>query len=496
MAYEPIKPATREEAVELLASVIGRHVFARKAGLQYGGKRDIYTAAGYPPQEGIEFEDYWGMYRRNELAARIIELPAKTTWRTPPEVIEMPEEEVSEGTEEELGAENVEAKKDTPFTSAVKELAKRIRLWHYCSRADVCSGIGRFGCLLIVVRGIDDSGLAAPLGKLKSTKDVATLAPYTEGNIQIKEIDWSPTLRFGQPLIYRIRLSGSTQFNAAVKGGKPAVEKWVDVHWTRVIHIAEGKLENEILGTPRLERAFNRLFDLDKIAASVGETYWQAAGSRLLQAEIDKDAEVTDAQLDVIEEKLGEITHDLRRQFLGRGIKLDWLSGEVTPVKDIGDFYFSLIAAAAGIPKRIMFGSELGELASTTDQQTFFGAINERQEHFAEPEILRAFVDRIMDAGALPRPVTGAYKVVWPTLFEESEKEVAEANARTAMAAQALAGPAGDPLALVEVDEDRRVFLVPRKPEDLPPNLFDTNGSSPTLPPPDPPGGEDAEEED
>jgi hypothetical protein len=235
------------------------------------------------------------------------------------------------------------------------------------------------------------------------------------------------------------------------------------VHHTRVIHLAEGKLEDEVYGTPRLERVLNRLFDLDKIAAATGESYWQIV-ARTLQAQFADNAEIAPGKLDELEEALSEIVHDLRRQFLAKGVELKWLEGQTAPVKDIGDFYFSLIAAGAGIPKRILFGSELGELASSQDQSNWFGTVNERQEQHVDPELVRKFAKRMIDISVLPPPVTGDYLTVWPALFEDSEREIAEANSRNAAAAASLVGIGGDPLLLVEIDDDGRVFLSPRKP--------------------------------
>ena len=41
--------------------------------------------------------------------------------------------------------------------------------------------------------------------------------------------------------------------------------------------------------------------------------------------------------------------------------------------------------------------------------------IQERHEQFAEPSILRPFIDRLIWLGALPAPV--GYEVEWPSLF-------------------------------------------------------------------------------
>lgn len=437
----PLDDASNGDSMmAVLSNILGRSRLARKAGLQFGGNRDIYTVAGYVQEGMVAFDHYWSLYKRDSLAGRIVDMPAKTTWRTPPAVIEE------------------EKPKGTDFTEAFEALAKQVRLWHYLERTDRLAGIGRYAVLLIGASGEDK--LRTELTKLGGPEDVIYLAPYSEGNAEIGEWEKDPSSpRFLLPKTYKIRLSG-----ADVVGVKQSPGTRTEVvHWSRVIHVAENLLEDETFGRPRLERALNRLFDLDKVAASTGEAYWQSV-VRILQATIDKDVQFSDevTQLADLDEKLGEMIHDLRRQFTGRGVELGWLDTQTPNVSQVAEFYFSLLAGAAETPKRILFGSELGELASTTDQATYFGRINERQEQFAEPAMLRAFINRMIELEVLPPPDTGEYKVIWPVLFEEPEKEKAEANLRRAQAASALVGVGGDPLSIVEIDEDRMVWLVPR----------------------------------
>src|SRR5207249_1155573 len=110
-----------------------------------------------------------------------------------------------------------------------------------------------------------------------------------------------------------------------------------------------------------------------------------------------------------------------------------------------------------------LFGNEAGELASSMDQATYYGMINERQEHFAEPQLVRAFIDKLLALHALPAPETGAYIVQWPTLFELTELEQADANLKRAQTAAALTPMGGDPTQLVEITDERDVWLVPKK---------------------------------
>ncbi|KKL26897.1 hypothetical protein LCGC14_2390630, partial [marine sediment metagenome] len=144
------------------------------------------------------------------------------------------------------------------------------------------------------------------------------------------------------------------------------------------------------------------------------------------------------------------------------GIDLEWKAGAPPDPSEALPMYQALIAVATGIPSRVFFGSEQGELASSQDERAYFGMINERQEHHAEPNILRAFIDRLIEAGALSAPANKEYTIVWPALFELTDKEIAEANKARAETAKALTPMGGSPLDLVEIDRERNVWLAPR----------------------------------
>lgn len=436
---------TNQQRLAVLNSVLGRSAFVQKAGLQFGSKRDTYAAAGYVPQGKVTFDHYWGHYTRGDVAGRIVDMPAQTTWKTPPQVVDN------------------EGKDETPFSKAFLSLSKRLRLWHYFQRIDRLAGLGRYAVLMIGTKGVDDAGLRQPLVAVSKPEDLIYLSVYHEKNapIEVWETDvQSP--RFGLPKVYKLKATSGNERKTFAVGD-------LLVHASRVIHVAENKLEDDVFGRPRLERVLNRLHDLDKIAASTGEAYWQLV-SRILQAIVDKEVDTKDGDLIGIDEALQEMIHDLRRQFTGQGVKLEWLHSDTPAVKDVADFYFSLVSGATGIPKRILFGSEMGELASSQDQANYLGTINERQEQFAEPEILRAFVDRMIAIKALPSPQGGEYQVVWPALFEEPEVTIADANHKRALTAQALTPVGGNPLELVDIDEENNVYLVPRKHDDVLPD--------------------------
>lgn len=414
-------------------NIMSRLEFLQKAGVTYGGKRDVWETAGYEKQPS--FAHFYSLYRRDPIAGRIVDMPAKTTWREPPWLVE-------------------EGEEATEFTDAFGKLAKKLNLWRYFERVDRLAGVGRYAVLLIGSRG--GESLQTPLAKVQGSDSIAYLQVYSEQNAAIEKWVTSATdERFGQPELYKIRVTSVDSFKT----------REMLVHWTRVIHVAEDLLEDEVFGRPRLERVLNRLMDLDKVAASTGEAYWQAV-VRILTANVDPGATMSPEDMKLLDERLLEVTHDLRRQVTAQGVDLSWLPSEIPSVKDIGGFYFSLIAAGSGIPQRILFGSEMGELASTTDQQTWFGLIDERQEQFAEPTILRAFVDRMIRLGALPGPETeGEYLVQWPSLFKETESAKADLNLKRAQQAQALTPVGGDPRQMVTIDDEGTVTLIPQDAE-------------------------------
>lgn len=424
---------------DLRLALLSRLAFAQRAGFQYGSKRDIYEVAGYIAQGQEEFDDYWGFYDRNEIAGRIVDMAPKGTWKTPPEIVEP----------------DVDPEKPTPFMADFSALAERLRLWHYFERADRLSRIGRYGVLFIGVPG-EDMALKEEMPTLRGPDDVLYLSAFSEKAAAIKSfVRDTGDPRFGLPLMYELDFSTATDTTST--------SRKMMVHHSRVIHIAEDLLDDEVYGRPVLKRLLNRLSDLEKVTASTGESYWQMA-ARILTGEIDPDAAVSETTLDNLGGALEEMVHDLRRQFISEGVKLSWLDSTPADPGSAADLFMTLIAAGAGIPKRILFGSETGERASTEDQKTWYSSINERQEQHAEPSILRAFIDRLGAYNAMDLPKAG-YDVVWPTLFEEPESLIADANLKRAETAKALTPVGGDPMELVEVDEERNVWIRSTPPE-------------------------------
>lgn len=388
----------------------------------FGGEREYNEVFGYPEDPTVA--DYRARYERQDIARTIVDEPATTTWRAKPNV------------DDDGDAENV-----TPFEDQVETLFDEKDLLHYFERADKLAGLGRFGILFLgYADGEDDLSQPPNESALSGPEDLQYLAPFAEDCVDDIELVTDPTdERYNLPRTYDIEFGGTTE-NATVS----ATSRTETVHWKRVIHIADGLAENEIFGTPRLEAVLNRLIDLEKVVGASSELTYRGADYGL-HANIDPDAagSLNSDDLDQLEDELAAYLHDLQPMIRTQGVDLERLGGESVDPTGLVDVLLKLISGRAGIPQRILVGSERGELASSQDRATWLGRISERQQHFAEPRLLRETLDRLRAVGILDDPQGGAYTVEWGDLFELNELEQAELLERRANAIKALA-PGGE----------------------------------------------------
>jgi len=424
-----------EQDLVTLAASYSRVLLARAMGqTAYEGDRDYYDVLGYPTS--ITFDDYLSRYERQDIASRLIELPATDTWKKPPLISE---DDVTE----------------TPFVQAWEEMVKRLRVWSALSRADKLSGIGRYGVLLIGVRTEDGPDEPVAQGSLTSEHDILYLRPFSEGKADI--LTWdddTSSKRYGLPEMYSLKLRDDKAAQRA--------------HWTRIVHLAENKLDSEVYGVPRLQRVYNRLDDLMKLVGGSAEATWlgMRPGTVLTNREGYQLPQDDDSKADR-EAEIKRYAHDPLRFLMMEGIQASQVgAGEVSDVSGPFSVAISLISAASGIPQRVLVGSAQGELAAAEyDAKQWAGEITHRQGNYAEPEILRPFINRMIWYGTLPKPPDG-YDIgtletdgmrYWPALIVMTEAERAEIAGARAGAVRALTDPAT--LVLPITSEEQRELL-------------------------------------
>jgi|APSaa5957512535_1039671.scaffolds.fasta_scaffold02579_5 uncharacterized protein len=424
---------TSNEFRNLISVIDSRSALATRAGKSFGNDRNLYRSLGY--KDTLTFEDFWSEFIRENIAKRIIEAYPTDTWRLRPEVVQ--NEDDTKGKDKK--------KIDTAFEIKWKELVTKKRLFHYLSRADKLSGIGAYSVLLL---GFDDVSEAKGLDEpAEGAKDLLFLRPYKQDNASVHTFDVDITSeRYGLPEFYNINLQSGNRVEITNKKPKRAekrrrkelntsINKTVKVHWSRILHLAEDLLEDDVNAVPRLQPVFNVLKSLGLIVGGAGEMFWRGAFPGLA-FRLDKDAQMDPKQgKTALEEMISKYHHNLQRHLTVQGMEVDSLAPQVADPTNHFDMCISVISATIGIPKRIFLGTERGELASSQDERAWQEKIEERRLNYAEPMILRELINRLMMVGVLP-DIKEQYTVIWPPLKVASEKEKMEVSK---LATEALA---------------------------------------------------------
>ncbi len=368
---------------------------------------DIDYECRYPTS--ISKSDYKRMYDREGVAARVVGIYPDECWAMPPEVFETEEAD------------------KTKFELEWDKLEEERRVFHYLQRIDVISGIGEFGLLLL---GLSDGGeLSAPVpgvdektGKKAGNgkHELLYLKPLDETVIEIKakELDTSSP-RYGLPTMYNIQFQeGGLNIGSAISTKM--------VHWTRVLHIADNRMSSDVYGTPRMKAVYNRLLDARKIVSGSGEMFWRGGYPGTF---FGIDPDVVDqwdtAAEAAFEEQIKLYSEGMQRYLAMSGIKeVKDMSPQIADPTGHLNVQIDFIVISLGVPKRIFLGSERGELASTTDMETWNKRVSKRREGYVSPMLLRLFIDRMIVFGVLSE--VKEYKIKWPDLDTPSDKDKAE----------------------------------------------------------------------
>lgn len=426
------------DALRLLANInsvlTSRLAATGGLGYQFNGNRDLYTALGY--RREISPEDYLNAYRRGSIAGRGIDLAPEDTWKRKAVIIDGQ-------------SRSDEQKSASPFIRDWQRLVDKHQLWHRFKRADILGRLGRYAILLLGVRDGQplDSELTRRLG---GPDDLLYVRPYYETSAVIStwdEVETSP--RYGLPLTYQVKTSN--------RGGTKTV------HYSRVLHVADGLLEDDVYGLPALESVYNRLDDLEKTVGGSSEAFWLniRKGLALLAREgVDLPTSTEDKA--AFDTEVENYIHNLSRVMRLSGVDVQDLGADVVDGYQQFKMLVSIIAADLDIPQRKLIGNEQGERASSQDERNWAAKIKSRQTDFAEPLILRAFIDWCVKYGLLPAPASGAYQVEWPAVYEPTAQEEADTALTVAQALNTAAGGLGVEYAMpLEDYTERYLHYVP-----------------------------------
>jgi hypothetical protein len=390
-----------------LASRLG---LSNSLGQMFAGSRDTYAVFGYT--KNVTTDQLMARFMRQDIAARIVEAPCSAVWSDPPMILSTSQE----------------------WNKLWAEFVHTHKLYHVLNRVDILAGLGRYAVLYI---GFKNGGLVEQPITKKASNEVLYLQPYAENAAQIYSLINDPrNERYMLPEWYNLY-----PFKNQQEAGKvsmtpmlPATQPSLKAHGTRVLHVAENCLENNLIGYPRMERVVNILDDILKTAGGTAESYWLTA-NRGLQVDIDKEMELTAEDEAALSDEIDEYQHQLRRVLRTRGVKINSLGSDTPDPRGPFSVFMSLLSAATGIPQRVLTGAEAGQLASEQDRANWADRVDERRRLYAEPVILRPLIQILTAAGVLPELEPNAIQIKWRPAFKMSPLEESQARAQQARSA-------------------------------------------------------------
>jgi len=413
----------KKSMLKTFSVLLDRARLAARVGLQFGEKRDLYEVYGY--KRLLTHTDFAGKYRRQDITKRIIDMYPRATWSTPPVITG-----------------------DEPFNTKWDEVKDKFSVFQVLQRADRLLGFGEYSVIII---GLDDGAdLSIPVSG--GDNNIIYLHPFGQSAVSIVGFEDDATNeRFGKPTSYQVR-------DATIKDretGKSVFRrKQFLVHHSRVIHIVEDPLDNEVFSVPRMEVVYNLLEDLLKMGGGTAETYWLTA-NRGLQADVNPEMSFTKEEADALGDELDEYQHQLRRFIRTRGVKINSLGSDVPDPRGAFDVVMKLISGATGIPLRILLGAEAGQLASQQDRANWANRIEERRVNFADPFVLKPLFRALLSAGVIPSLPTD---IVWSDAFKMNPFERSQTSAQVARSAANLTKAMDTNPKIMTIEEARGII--------------------------------------
>lgn len=403
------------------ADVSSDATITRWLGQQYNGDRDVHKVLGYPDlDDETALERYRARYEYQDVANRIIDVFPEDTFKDPPKIVD-------------------EGETDTGF-ERVANTFLHSEANAYCRRLDRAQRLGEYGVMVVGVA--DGQDLSKPVNEsaVTSVDDITHFNIFTQENVESWELGKDTdgehsdpsSERYNKPVTYRIDFGDVDADNQD--------DDFKEVHWSRVIHAAEGALETDLKGEPALKPIMYRLIDREKVVGASAEMFWSGADEKII-ANVKEDFALKQyddtGERENFKEDLHALLHDMQKYMVSTGMDYEVIGGQEVDPSGVVDTIDTAIATAIGMPKNKLRGNETGERATTEDRSNWFDIISTRQTNFAGPQIVRPLIDRLIGFGVLPEPSEGDYSVDWPSLFEQDDKEVADTRSARSSALQA-----------------------------------------------------------
>ena len=369
--------------------------------------RDYGAQFGYP--EVLSKVIYQRMYDRDPIAHRVVQLYPIECWQQLPTILDS------------------DAPTQSDFEKQIHVLFEKFGIWSMLRKIDILSGIGNFGILLMGVG--DGKNLSEPVylseyeygSRPRYKLQYIRAFPHSQVTIASSEGDRTNP-RYGRPTMYRVQFQPNDVVDMDLEGFVDLSTQ--DIHWTRVIHIADNCEVSEIYGTPRLQLVFNDLLDLQKVLGSSGESFYKVAFPAFVVEATDNLINSVDIDVDGMRDEIARFENNSQRWMALRNAHITPLSASYSDPTSHVELCMKRIATALGCPQRILEGSERGELASSQDAIIWKKRLMERQISHITPNIIRPVVQYLIRYGMVDMPYHKDFHVEWPDLSIDTKTDI------------------------------------------------------------------------
>ena len=368
-------------------------------------KHDFYADYGW--KNALSFEDFYRVYRRNDIARGAIKLLRSKTYQDYPTLIENNDVE------------------DTPQEVAIQEQFEDIHFWPLFADTDERAMVGGYAFLLLRIG--DGRPFDQPVSSLSSfggIKAIVEVIPVWRDQLSIQAYNNDlSSVDYGKASMYRFDEQGLD-----AEGGS-TLPRSFNVHPDRLLIVSENRtMESRSL----LEAPFNTASDTDKTTGAGAEGFWRnSKAAPILGADPNMDAEDLKAEYNV--QSNTDLVKHLKKEFARYYSSIDstfFFAGGKPYWHNIqlGDpqyYYFNLLsrfATGIGIPVKILMGSESGERSSSLDAKNFANRITSRRNDVVSP-ILREFIKKLKRWGCISDV---RWQVRWKDITVQTELEMAQ----------------------------------------------------------------------
>jgi hypothetical protein len=360
-----------------------RDLLSQAFGISHKGARDVNEIYGYTTIRS--FKEYYEWYRLNDYANRIVTAYPKSCWRT-----------------------GVTIKDNTGKEVLKDEIAVlfRRKLFKQLENADVLNRIGSFSVLYVgLPDGLDTE---EPVGVCRDLEGVYFSAFSEDGTIVAEYESDVLSPRCGMPKIYSLqKVARVNDTNSSI------VEQTmpIRVHWTRVVHLAEGALDNGLIGLSCLSSVLNRLSDLNKSIGGSSEAYFRnARGKYAYKADKDFGGFKDSTEKAAFDKASQAFTNNWKDHISLVGVDVKGIDTPHHDPEGTVKVALQALAGQTGIPLRILTGEGAGQLAGSEDKASYNQMVSDRQNLICEEWVERVF-EILQLAGLLDYDMD--YEIEW-----------------------------------------------------------------------------------